>query len=567
MTLVRNTLFCLFFFVLVFGLNVSAHGSPFLELNPDYFRVKIFNISGQTSVYELFIPQNDFLNGFDFWADNNGSSGDVIFKLYSPDDILLSTKTITIPHIDPVPGGQRIHIDLNFQFPVVSGGRYSIKIESLLSQLALYYFDKINLVNHNAPFPAKYLTGLVKLDGEEQDFSFKYALYEGAETAVPVISNLTWAEPSQGEIKFSFNANEPVDYRIEYGPSGKNFTDATNFSGEYNFCVFGIANCGLEIKTLSGGTYQYSLTVKDSWGNQSRASGTFISSKQALQPSPILVSPILSPVPPTTTTESFESASPSPSPSSDIVSPFISNLKIASVTDKSVDVAWTTNEAANSQVIISFTTELLTIAGSSDAAFELEHLLKTNQDLEPGTKYLARISSRDMADNVATASIGFTTLSKPPSNIVPSPNAQPTGVSQPVSQVNSITVTEISSDLNGSDKSSVLVEWEDNFSGSDKSSGGYRIDIFDETGSLKESISVPSDSKSVEVKNLPDGKYSIIVYKNNNGVFEKVERPAELKIGQSFMEEQRPILFYLFIALVVLLLLAWRLFKKKSSSV
>lgn len=557
---------CIFVFFFTFAFTVNAHETPFLELNPDSFRTGSLGLFNQNAVYEIFIPQNDFLRGFDFWLDNDGDSGEAVFKFYDQNNNLLSAKTAVIPHISPISGGQRFHVDFSSQIPIAGIDKYLIKIESSLPDLRIYFFDKINFLSHNAPLAPQYLTGLAKLGDQEQDFSFKYALYEGLELALPVISNIAWTILSPSEMKVNFNANEPVDYRVEYGISSPNYTNATAFTGGYQFCVSGVAVCSLMIPVSPNTAYQYLLTVKDSWGNQNKVSGAF-SSGQSQQSGLATTTPtgtgVVSPV----STPGPVSPSLSPSSTPDTTPPLMSNLKIASVTDKSVAVAWTTDEAANSNLSVSFTTELIAIAQSFDSTFELEHLLKTDSVLNPGTLYLATITSRDFSNNTITASISFTTLAKPlpvPESSFP---AQPMNTSQPSGQVQDrgslITVTET---YYSAGSSSFVIEWRDHIPDQSGGGGGYRIDIIDEAGQLKEKILVSKESKSVEVKNLPDGEYSVIVYKDKDGVFEKVSQPVKLKVGEkSFVEKLGSALPYLIIALALLIFLAWRLFGKRSS--
>ena len=428
------------------------------------------------------------------------------------------------------------------------------------------------MVSYNAPFISEYITGVGKLGAEEQTFSFKYALYEGVETSVPVISNVVWTALSGNEMKVEFNVNEPVDYRVEYSITGAGYLYSTNFSGGYTFCTVGVAKCSLVIPVYPNTEYQYILTVKDSWNNQSQFGGSFISGQIPTGPSPA-GSPASSPTTSISMTP-IVTASPSPSPTGsgllDIDPPIISNLRVVEKTDRSMDIAWTTDEAASSRLLISFTTELYTIAEVFDSAFELEHLLKTGPTLDPGITYLATITSRDMADNVATASINFTTF--PRASVSPSPEvappvpAQSGDTSQPPSQSQESLITATSSpSLFG--QNLVFVEWQDGYSGSGGESGsGYRVDIFDESGNLVETVSVSRNFSKTEVKNIPGGNYSVIVYKkNDNGTFEKIDRPAKLAIArESFVERLRSVLPYLIAVLGALIFLAWRLFRKKT---
>lgn len=517
------------------GFNfVFAHGDRYLEFDPDTSdSLKVAEVETPS---QTFTAQNDFLGGFDLWLSNDGSAGEAVFDILNEQGSVVSTKTLTIPVIPEVEGGTRFHVDLPNQFAVTSYKKYTIRISSPLPDLKLHYSDRVRLVGYNAPFVSEYLTGVGKLGSEEQTFSFKYALYERVEVIQPVISNVVWTDLPDNKMRVEFNANEPVDYKIEYGLKGAGYLYGTDFSGGYSFCTVGVSKCGLTIPVYPGTEYQYILTVKDSWGNSSQFSGIFVSG-QLPTSLPSAGSPGVSP-----TISATSSVVPSPgqvpveSGSEDIAPPLISNLRIVEKTDKSIDIAWTTNEAANSRLLISFTTELFTIAEVSDAALELEHFLTTGPILDPNKAYLATITSRDVANNVATATIDFVTLKQAGSESSPSLQPPPTqsgNVSQP-SSGQSGQITAVSSPSPGGD--SVFVEWVDD--GSVSGGGSYRVDIIDESGNLVKTVEVTGDLNKAELKNIPGGKYSVIVYKkNDNGAFEKIDRPVQLAVApDSFFE-------------------------------
>ncbi len=549
---------------------VSAHGEKYLEFDPD--DSDSLKVTETEAPAQTFTAQNDFLGGFDIWASNDGPTGSVIFQLLNEQGNIISTRSLAVPTIPEINGGTRFHVDFPSQFAVTSYKKYTIKIVSPPSDFKLHYSDRVKLVSYNAPFVSEYVTGVGKLGAEEQTFSFKYALYEGVETSAPVISNVVWTALSGNEMRVEFNVNEPVDYRVEYGIAGAGYLYNTGFSGGYTFCTVGVAKCSLIVPVYPNTEYQYSLTVKDSWNNQSQFSGSFVSSFISSSPSPA-GSPVSTPAASVSVTPSATvSVSPSPTESGplDADSPIISDLRIAEKTDKSVDIAWTTNEAASSRLLISFTTELYTIAEISDSTFELEHLLKTGLTLNPSTTYLATITSHDVANNVATASINFTTLSRisasPSPEVTPPVPAQSGDTSQLPSQSQESLITVTSSpSLFG--QNLVFVEWPDSYPGSGGGSGsGYRVDILDESGNLVETVSISRNFSKAEVKNIPNGNYSVIVYKkNNNGTFEKIDRPTKLAIAQeSFIEKLQSVLPYLVAVLGALIFLAWRLFKKHS---
>ncbi len=534
--------------VFIFPILASAHGNNYFEFNPDPFRTKSFNVSSAGVIYEVFLPSNEFLGGFDIWLDNSGSSGLTSFELWRNGN-LITTKSISIPHIDPIAGGQKVHVDWSSLVSIVGNSQYKIKISSSMPELQIYYASRIKFLGHNETHISDYLNGAAEIDGEEKEFSFKFALYETSEVSVPVISNISWAIISEGEMKVSFNANEPVDYRIEYGPSGQGYNQNSNFSGNYSFCNESVSACNITVSVVPNTTYQYTLTVKDFWGNQGQATGTFTSG---------------------------QTQSPLPTPTPTEVPFVISNFRVVSKTDKSLEVAWTTNEVANSNLLVSFSSDLITITAVSDPTFELEHLLETDSVLSPGTTYTARVTSADLNNNRSSASLSFTTLSAqtmmPSPSPIPStssgpsptpwPSSSPAGTTNP--QISSQTsptplATNIvtSSSSSGGDTNIGTVRWNSPVTG--EPSNGYRVDVFDEEGKLVTTILVSDKSHGIEVPDLADGEYTVIVYANNDGVFKKIDKPTELKAGESsFIERLISFWPYLLIVVALIGVLIWK---------
>jgi len=538
--------FFLFLSVLLFlnPLFVFAHGTNYLEFNPDQSNsLKVVDVATPSQV---FFAQNDFLGGLDVWVANPGSSGTATFALLNDQGSTLTSKTVTIPYVAQISSGIKFHVDFNSQIAVLADEKYSIRITSSMPELRFYYSDRVQLISHNAPFVSPYITGVAKLGSEEQTFSFKYALYETTESSAPIILNVGWTVVSSTEMRVDFNANEPVDYKIEYGPSGQGYTQSTNFTGGYQFCAEGIGLCGINISVSPGNTYQYRLTIKDSWGNQSQSTGTFVSGQgQTPTPTP---SPTGSgspaPSPTTTPTGTPPPPSLSPTPTPDLSPLVVSNARVVSATDKSVQVAWTTNKAANSHLLIS-TPFLITITDATDPTMELEHLLAAGS-LAPNTSYVAKVTSIDAVNNTTDVSINFMTMP----TVLPSVSPTP----QPSNPPNPITTS--SNDSGGS------ITW--NSSPGGEPSDGYRIDIFDENGNLIRTVNVPAGSNRANIPGLNEGEYSVIVYKNNDGVFEKINQPAKLKVEPSFTKR----LFAFWWALIPLLVglgyIIWRNYKSKE---
>lgn len=520
-------------FIFALPLYVSAHGSIYLEFNPD--KSNSLKDADVATPSQTFLAQNDFISGFDIWVANPGTSGTAAFQILNEQGILLTTKSVTIPSIPLTSNGTPFHVDLNSQLPVLADGIYTIRITTSMPELRLYYSNRVQVVSHNAPFTSEYLNGVAYLGSEEQLFSFKFALYEVNETSAPIISNVGWSVVSPTQMRVDFNANESVDYKIDYGPANPpngGYTQGTNFLGGYEFCTQGISTCIITIPVSSNTTYQYAITAKDVWGNQSQFTGIFVSG-QGQTPAPTLT-PVDDP-------------------------PVITNLRIVDLTNNKVSFAWTTNEIANSFVLISFSKDYITITSKNDSAFELEHFLETDPVLGAGTTYIATIRSRDITNHETSASLSFTTLSNQPtpsplptsSPPPPTSSPLPTGGPSPSATVNPAQTTPQPSNqmlgvTTSFDGGIGIIQWS---SSEKESSNGYRVDIFDKNGNLKKSVLIEDGSHSLEVGGLEDGEYTVIVYENDDGVFKKIDKPKELKEEETFMKR----LFGFWWALVPLL--------------
>jgi len=414
---------------------------------------------------------------------------------------------MSIPTIAATEGGQRFHVHFS-QVSVTSDAKYSIKIETSMPDLRLYYSDRIKYLGYNAPHTSPYLSGVAKLGSQEQDFSFKYALYEVGETSPPILSNVTATPLSETETEITFNANEPVDFRVEYGPDGMAYTQQTSFIDIYTPCVESVSLCSITIATIGGTQYEFRLTARDVWDNNIAVTGTFQTPGETPTPTPVQSgAPI-----------------PTPIPTDDTTSPIISNISIADIDDRSVKVAWHTDEAANSEFIVRLSYEAISIAAVTDSTFELEHVLEITDKLNPNTQYVGEIISFDPSNNMATSSIEFKTLAYVPS---PSPTPTPSG-EPPLTQTPTPSPSEspIVVDDDGND---VNVQWNPPI-GNDPT-GGFRIDIFDENHNLVQQVTVPANEYTATITGLSDGKHSVIVYKNNEGVFEKVAPPVTHDVG------------------------------------
>ncbi len=543
-------------FTLVFHGQVLAHGTAFFEFNPDAYQSLKPALTGD--VYEVFLPQNDFLRGFDLWLENRGSAGPLTLELFDGLNELVAQKTFTIPTIT-VEGGQRFHFDFDALVSVVGNKSYALKISSSLPQLFLYYAHRIRLLEYNAPFADQYINGVARVGSEEKEFSFKFALYESQENLPPVISNISFIASTPDKMRLDFNANEPVDYAVSWGLPG--MIDAHNlpFTGQYQFCGASISFCSAVLQGVPGQTYNYKLTAKDSWGNEKSVTGTFA------------IPGVAAPVPTATPTISSISLTSSATPVlSDFSPPVISNLRVVKTTDHSVEIAWQTNEAADSSLLISFTTERLSIAATYDGTLELEHVLNSGATLNQETPYLATVVSRDPANNAASASISFKTAklslavmpSPSVSSVVPTPSnwtlTSPSATSgKETSHSNNVQITALTEE-----KGTVVISWIPPVDGAGIE--GYRIDIFNDKYELVRSVTVPAGTKEQKIAGLPEGDYQAIVYANDKGVFRKVAGSTAFSVDhRSFVDKLFASWLYLAGPLVVLLLLVLRFLHKK----
>lgn len=470
--------------------SADAHGTAYLDFSPDVS--EDFNLNEATSVAQIFLPQNEHLGGLDFWIDNAGSSGALTIQIRDDNGSLVAARTVTVPHINPLEGGLQFHIELNNQIPIIDDNVYKINLISSLPELRFYYGDRIIFVEHNAPQASIYLNGASEIDGEEQQFSFKFALYEYQEAVAPVITNeqVTVLSPTLAEL--SFNANEPVDYRVVYGVSGSGVTQDTGYRGGYLYCGEGLDLCSLNLNTVSDSNYSYTLHVKDIWGNESQSTGTFISGSSGQTPTPT----------PTPT----ESVSPTPPPP-DTTDPIITNERVVESGSSWVKVAWTTNEAATSEAILRTLPNLITGGANFDNTVELEHVL-TVSGLDADTLYQAEINSYDTSANKGTKTLNVMTKSNQPVfSPTPSPSSDP---------LPPVTIEE------NDDTEETIISWQES-----ETPGGYRIDIFDANNQLVHSQIVPSGT-SVTVPNLPN-EYNVVVYQDKNGTYEKVAQPSTWK--------------------------------------
>ena len=463
--------------------------------------------------YQYFIPYDDYVSGFDIWVENEGISGTASFGLRDGNDNLLASKTINISYIARTPAGQKLHIAFAQPIAVVSNQIYKIKIISSMPKLKIYYSNLVDVQVHNAANVLERQIRPAYVGTNEQSFFFKFALYEDGDVSQPIVSNFSVNVISGEKTNFRFNANEPVDYKIAYWPNGGNIQE-TNFFNDFYSCDEGIRECVLEIKTLPDTDYNYQLVVKDAWGNETNISGNFVSSSDWTPPI-------------ATSTPASTSTPQNPENNS---APIISNVSITVLDDKSIKIAWQTNKAANSSLLISLDAPgEQVIISVGDSVFELDHVLSSGNILRASTKYIAKIASIDASGNYAYQTIGFETLSsvfQPPQQ-QDNNQASTTAPNQIQNQPNSQNILSSNVEQDNQGNYFLNVAWNDNqLSGT----GGYRIDVFDSNKNLSKRVLISREKRSAIIEGLPSGEYYAVVYSNNNGVFEKVAAPANFQI-------------------------------------
>ncbi len=168
--------FLLSFFA--FFANTLAHDVNFLEYAPDPFNSQRLTAGNLTDLAQIFqLTGNVTLTGFDFWLDNLSSAGSVTFNFRDHNNTFLTTKTVTVPSLGAVAGGNKFHIDLDSPMALNTKGPYTIEIQSSLVGLGIYHAKRTAYLEHNQAFVSPYLQGVARINSDEQLFSLKYALY------------------------------------------------------------------------------------------------------------------------------------------------------------------------------------------------------------------------------------------------------------------------------------------------------------------------------------------------------------------------------------------------------
>lgn len=487
--------------------SVSAAELKYFEFSSDISdALQIFSVE---TPYQMFTPYDDYVSGFDFWLENFGDSGAARFEFLTESNAVLSSKTLDVPYTGGVWGGKKFHVQLSQPVKVDSYKKYKVKISSALPQLKLHHVPLVQILEHNAVYSPDKVVGPAVLGSTEQEFAFKFALYETNDISAPVVSNVSSTLSSQNKIRISFNANEPVDYKI---------SGATSFFGNYFKCYEGISLCVLDIPAPSNAAGDYQLAVKDVWGNEvsySVSAGTLISglstSSVSNQPREI---------------------------ARDTAPPVISDVRVVSLEPNKVKIGWKTDETANSSLSVELDKPGVHIVTSiGDAAYELEHILSTDAVLFPSTKYYAAVSSIDSSGNSAIARMAFITpaisppIQKQSEQQIQQTQTQQTQQNQKIQQVSRLAI-----EVGGGNAGSINISW---LLSAAKPRNGYRVDIFDNGKRLIRQIFAGSDSSQAAIEGLPPGDYYAIVYENNDGVFEKTAAPTDFKVAVQPAEKKK----------------------------
>lgn len=475
--------------------SVLAAELKFFEFAPDF--ADSLTVSVVETPYQVFTPYDDYISGFDLWMENAGASGSASFSLLDQNNNTLASKNITISNTGIVWGGKKFHIQLSQPIKIESFNKYKIKISSSLPKLKLYYAGLVQLLEHNADYSLDKNISPAVLGTTEQNFAFKFALYEDGDVSAPLILNVTSTIISQNTAKITFNTNEPVDYKV----------DNSSFYGNYFKCQMDI--CGQEFLIPSNNAvYNFRLTVKDVWGNESYYDGSIGTST--------IVSTATSTA---TSTDDTSTSTPPETVINDTAPPVISDIRFVSLEPKKAKIGWKTDEAANSSILVGLDIgggQVITSIG--DAIYELEHVLSTDEILYPETKYYASITSIDSSGNSAVSTINFTTPKAAQNPLLNNPPAE----SERQSILNVATFAE-----NG--QTSININWQVPLT---EPINGYRIDIFDGNKKLVKQLFVGSGIYQAIIDGLPSGDYYAVVYENNDGVFEKIAKPADFNVIQ-----------------------------------
>lgn len=263
------------FLFLIFSINFTyAELYRFFEFAPDLGEK--FAVRPQNQFIQKFIPFNDFISLIRIWIENIGSSARFNFELLDRDNNLIIAKEVTVPPTNFSWSGTILDIPLGNNIRIISGEEYKFKIFTQeQSNLKIFAFSLLDLLQNIEPsFNLPETIRPLIINNQEQDYSFKIALYEGQENIPPIISNLNYQLINHTSAKITFNANEPVRYNIFYSDNLSNTT--SNYQVDYfENCPIGIRDCTALIPIQPNRNYYLQLIAYDYWENSSTAELTF----------------------------------------------------------------------------------------------------------------------------------------------------------------------------------------------------------------------------------------------------------------------------------------------------
>lgn len=193
------------------------------------------------------------------------------------------------------------------------------------------------------------------------------------DTTAPVISSITVTGISTTGATINWSTNEVATSKIYTSTTSPVSTSSATWTDSALLLAHGVNLVGLSTST----TYYYVIEATDAASNKTlSAQGTFVTA-----------------------------AAP------DVTAPVLSSIVGNATGSTTANVAWSTNESANSKVFYGTTNPLVLSSASStaDASLVLSHSMNLS-GLMGSTTYYAIVTSSDVANNTATSSqISFTT--------------------------------------------------------------------------------------------------------------------------------------------------------------
>lgn len=502
-----------------------AHGTAFFSITPEASR-RFLAGTVEQPIIQPIIPPGDFISGIDLWIEYPLNAGNATIRFKDGNGTVLGERTVPLSENPPVWGGRQFHIDWDRSIPIRAGQEYSIEISDASGELGIYYFDRNELLGHTSPMYTpktnETLVGKLRFGTRIEDISLKLALRELSESSPPVLTGVTINTPASRDTSISFYANELVDYRFSYGPAGSSEQETIPWTGSFHFCIEPIERCSIGFHPAPGTSYSYTLTAHDEWDNETNSTGSFVTPPEPEPPAPPPASPPVGEPPDTTP-------------------PVITNPRIIAIENGTVSVAWNTDEAADSRLVVRRGTE--TIASVTDPTHELEHFIISPPVLTDGTNYEALLVSYDTSGNASSESIPFATrvaeptpasppASPPVGGPLPPNNPSPSGLGlptpAPIPGPHPAIEPPLPSLINAiSGGTNINIRWTPSAEATD----GYLVHIFDSRFALVDKRVVPSGTNEITSENLPAGTYSVIVYKDTGAAREKLGPSQTVTLG------------------------------------